>query len=161
MRPNKPAPILKAAVDYCAQQGIRLTDARRFVLEIIGDAHKPIVAYDILAQLYKKMPNPKPPTAYRAIEFLREHHFIHRIESLNAYVACTAGHRHAGSQFMICDDCGNVTEAHLCDMPTPLTDKATLNGFHMNSWSMEIHGVCKSCTSEHRPQYACHSVDHL
>ncbi len=153
--------LLKFATDYCEAQMLRFTDARRFVLEIIADARKPIVAYDVLAQLRYKMPNPKPPTAYRAIEFLLAHQFIHRIESLNAYVVCAAGHRHAGSQFMICDDCGNVTEAHLCHMPPPIENTALESGFSVNSWSMELHGICKSCTADHRPAYTCHSHDHL
>jgi len=130
---------------YCAANGLRFTDPRRYVLEIIAAAKKPVGAYDILAQLAKKIDDPKPPTAYRAIEFLEENHFIHRIESLNAYVMCHTDHRHNGSQFMICDSCGRVAETHLCELPADLARKTDAAGFTLSRWNAELHGTCKDC----------------
>lgn len=141
---NKKA-LLKQVADYCAENGIRFTEPRQFVLEIIADAKKPIGAYDVLAELGKKIENPKPPTAYRAIEFLSEHGFIHRIESLNAYITCHTDHRHQGSQFMICDDCGTVVETHLCHLPEALVSKTVSAGFHLARWNVELHGSCENC----------------
>ena len=141
---NKKA-LIKQVADYCAKNGIRFTESRQFVLEIIADAKKPIGAYDILEQLGKKIDNPKPPTAYRAIEFLSEHGFIHRIESLNAYLTCHSDHLHQGSQFMICDDCGTVTETHLCHLPEALQNKTDAAGFHLSRWNVELHGSCNTC----------------
>jgi Fur family zinc uptake transcriptional regulator len=92
-----------------------------------------------------KLNKPKPPTAYRAIEFWQKHGFIHRIESLNAYTACKAGHHHQGSQFMICNDCGHVTEAHSCDIPQPLKDNIENGAFQASHWNLEVHGVCAKC----------------
>lgn len=120
-----------------------MTDLRLSVLEIIASSDKPLGAYDILDAMRAIIDNPKPPTAYRAIEFLKEHGFVHRIESLNAYVACHAGHRHEGSQYMICDSCGDVTEIHLCSMPAPLENKTS--DFKVAYWNAEIHGMCGLC----------------
>lgn len=137
--------VITKAENYCETGGHRFTDPRRMVLEIIASAEKPIGAYDILAKLAERLDNPKPPTAYRAIEFLTDHHFIHRIESLNAYMLCQSDHHHDGSQFMICDDCGTVTEAHLCHLPEPLAAKTRASGFRLSSWNVELHGTCSSC----------------
>jgi len=131
--------------DYCEKNSLRFTEPRQFVMEIIANAQKPITAYEVLAELAKKIDNPKPPTAYRAIEFLSEHHFIHRIESLNAYVSCHSNHRHQGSQFMVCDECGTVIESHLCHLPDSLVKKASEANFHLGHWNLEIHGSCGSC----------------
>ena len=129
----------------CLSRGLRPTPARVFVYDIIRAARKPLGAYDILAALGRKMPNPKPPTAYRAIEFLQDNGFIHRIESLNAYVVCHADHTHHGSQFMICDDCGKVIETHLCDVPGPLAERAKKEKFTVVKWNAELHGTCADC----------------
>lgn len=137
--------LVKGVEDYCTAQGLRFTDPRRHVLEIIASSKKPIGAYDVLSQLGAVLKNPKPPTAYRAIEFLQEHGFVHRIESLNAYVTCHAGHKHKGSQFMVCDTCGRVIEAHLCALPENLEQKALDAGFVLSFWSTEIHGTCSQC----------------
>jgi len=137
--------LLKKFDEYCEGRKLRVTPPRRFTLEIIGSAKQPVTAYEALEQLGGKLDNPKPPTAYRALEFLSRHGFIHRIESLNAYIACGAGHHHQGSQFMICDTCGRVEEAHLCSLPPALKDKAAKEGFALNYWNAELHGVCKNC----------------
>lgn len=131
---------------YCAENGIRFTAPRRLALEIIAaNSGKPLGAYDVLEALGKKLDNPKPPTAYRAIEFLQKHGFVHRIESLNAYVACRSDHRHEGSQFMICEKCGKVTEAHLCSLPASLADRVRGEDFHLSRWNAELYGLCRDC----------------
>lgn len=137
--------IIKKATDYCEKNKHRLTEPRLAVLKIISSSKKPLGAYDILNELTKTMSNPKPPTAYRAIDFWQEHGFIHRIESLNAYVACDEDHNHTGSQFMVCDDCGNVEEVHLCHLPKDLEKKIESNGFKMKHWNAEISGQCGKC----------------
>ncbi len=138
-------PLLAEVTAYCKERGIRFTEPRQHVLEIIADSKKPMGAYDILEKLSQKIDNPKPPTAYRAIEFLSEHGFIHRIESLNAYVTCHSDHRHQGSQFMVCDKCGTAIETHLCQLPDPLIQKITDAGFHLKRWNVELHGSCDKC----------------
>ena len=95
--------------------------------------------------LGKLIKNPKPPTAYRAIEFWHKHNFIHRIESLNAYSASEAQHLHNGSQFMICDSCGKVIESHICDLPSVILESIKKT-FKPTKWNLEINGVCNQCT---------------
>ena len=101
-------------LEICEKKKLRITKPRLMVLKIILSSNKPIKAYEILDQLGREILNPKPPTAYRAIDFWIKHHFVHRIESLNAYYVCEADHLHNGSQFLICTDCGEVTESHIC-----------------------------------------------
>jgi Fur family zinc uptake transcriptional regulator len=137
--------IVKSCEAYCQAHGYRFTQPRRHELEIIAAADKPVGAYDILEGLGAYIKKPKPPTAYRAIEFLLTHGFIHRIESLNAYILCDTDHKHEGSQFMICDACGHVEEAHLCHLPPQLGTFLKQSGFHLSHWNTELHGLCHHC----------------
>jgi len=137
--------ILQSYNKYCEEQSLRASKPREEVLRIIASAKKPQTAYEILDELGKVIKSPKPPTVYRALEALSEHGFIHRIESLNAYIACDENHRHDGSQFMICDDCGGVIETHLCELPQSLRDKALQSTFVPSCWNLEIHGTCEEC----------------
>lgn len=138
-------PSISAASDYCEMNKYRLTQPRLQILKIIAASNRPIGAYDILKKLGHNAKNPNPPTVYRAIEFWQKHGFIHRIECLNAYMVCDAGHRHQGSQFMICDDCGDVTETHLCNIPQTLQNKIDDHNFVPSRWNFEIHGLCGKC----------------
>ncbi len=144
---SKPEPFIHQAECFCEQHKLRLTPPRRAVLHIIAASPQPIGAYQILEKLRHILPHPKPPTVYRAISFWQQHGFIHRVESLNAYIACHADHRHQGGQFMICDDCGVVIETHVCSLPQPLAESAAKHMFRPTSWHVEIHGICHSCQS--------------
>ena len=136
---------LKKAFKFCSEKKYRFTEPRQKVLKIIASSKKPIKAYEILDKLGKVMKNPKPPTAYRAIEFWNKSNFIHRIESLNAYSICEAEHLHKGSQFLICDDCGKVIESHFSELPVILKENLTNNAFTPSKWNIEINGKCNQC----------------
>ncbi len=135
----------KEAVEYCREHGLSLTDPRLEVFRIIISSQKPMGAYEILEKLGTVIDNPKPPTVYRAIEFWRKNGFVHRIESLNAYIWCRSDHRHSGSQFIVCDNCHSVVEIHLCEIPSELKEKAVGTGYAVTSWAVELHGKCAAC----------------
>lgn len=137
--------IITRAEDYCSEHNFQLTPPRRAVLKILAKADKPLTAYEVLDSLGGYLEQPKPPTAYRALDFVTAHGFAHRIESLNAYIACHEDHRHRGSQYMICDSCGRVDEIHSCHIPSTLSDQADRQGFRIESWNAELHGVCDRC----------------
>jgi len=134
--------LLLEAETYCKTHGHRFTDPRRKVLEIIFCAGKPVGAYDIISAMPGEA---KPPTVYRALEFWQQEGFVHRINSLNVYTVCHAGHRHEGSQYMVCDGCGQVEEVHLCRLPHPLQEKVNETGFQLSRWNTELHGICQNC----------------
>lgn len=132
---------------YCKTNKVRPSEPRRFVLGIIAAAKKPLTAYEILDSLNAHIKSPKPPTVYRALESLSEYGFIHRIESLNAYLACHENHRHNGSQFLICGTCHKVEEIHLCSVPATLQKQAESKAFQVKYWNVELHGICGDCAA--------------
>ena len=103
-------------------------------------------AYDLLANLDGEGAA-KPPTVYRALDFLQEMGLAHKIESLNAYVAC--GHTsHAHSAvFIICDTCGGAEELHAVETGTALNKETRAAGFTVRSAVIEARGICRDCTS--------------
>ncbi len=135
----------ESAIFYCEKNGLNVTKPREEVLKAILGSKKPLGAYDILEKLAEPLNKPKPPTVYRAIDFWQSHGFIHRIESLNAYIGCDTDHHHEGSQFIICDKCGNVEEVHLCSVPAELQKKSEESGLKISHWVLELHGTCKTC----------------
>ncbi len=137
--------IVDQAELFCALHKERLTTPRLEVLKIIAGSLKPLGAYEVLKRLGEVIKSPKPPTAYRAIDFWEESGFIHRIESLNAYLACHADHKHKGGQFIICDGCGMALEIHICKLPESLKKNTEENQFAPLSWSVEVHGLCEKC----------------
>lgn len=133
---------LQKAEARCANKGIRLTDQRRNVLACLLKSGKPLKAYDII----ETMGDVKPMTVYRALDFLSKNGFVHRIESLNAYIACAESHcAHADSQYLVCDDCGTVTELHNHDIDHFIKNAIKKSGFALTHKTLELHGTCGNC----------------
>ena len=87
----------------CEKRSLRLTEIRLQVLELVAAAEKPVKAYDLLDRLKDDRSNAAPPTVYRALDFLLEHGFIHKLESINAYVSCHHPSVAHHVPFLICD----------------------------------------------------------
>jgi Fur family transcriptional regulator, zinc uptake regulator len=139
--------LIKEAEDLCARAGTRLTDPRRRVLTLLADAKTPMKAYDLIAKAGADGGAVKPPTVYRALEFLREIGMIHRIEQDATYVACShVGHGHLAALF-VCDTCQGVTEVHVDDMESQLSAAAQKTGFSLAHLVIEGRGQCRSCAS--------------
>ena len=105
-------------------------------------------AYDVLERLKSEGLGSKPPIAYRALGFLLDNGFIHRIERLNAFVACShpgASHHPA---FLICTDCGSVAESVVSPNTDALSQTAKLNGFQIQHTTHEAEGQCPGCQRE-------------
>ena len=136
---------LKRAENACSKHGSRLTPIRKRVLELIWQSHKPIKAYDLLAQLSTEGHIEKPPTVYRALQFLIDNHLIHRIESSNGYIGCEFEHDEMDSKFLVCDRCHEVEE--LCEprLNKTLSETSRKQGFIPNQTNVEIHGICANC----------------
>ena len=93
---------LATAEGRCKEEGLRLTPVRRKVLEMLVQEHRALGAYAILDRLREEGFGSQPPVAYRALDFLVENGFVHKIERLNAFVACAPSGVSPFPAFMIC-----------------------------------------------------------
>ncbi len=139
------ASILTAAEQVCRQRGLKLTPLRYRVLELVWKTHEPVKAYDILQILQSEKKGAVPPTVYRALDFLQQQGFVHKLESMNAYVGCGAPGQHHTSQFLICHQCGVVAELDDDDIGQLIGSKTDALGFKASQLTIEIKGLCGSC----------------
>ena len=128
------------------RKGQRMTRIRRKVLRLLLESAEPSKAYDLLANLDGEG-SAKPPTVYRALDFLQEVGLAHKIESLNAYVACGhASHKHS-AVFLICEECGAAEELHAIATTQALREETQAAGFTMRQAVIEARGICRDCAS--------------
>ncbi len=133
----------------CEERGLRLTPLRANALRLIADAGRPVKAYELLDQMKATHEAAAPPTVYRALDFLLEHGFIHKLSSINAYVGC----HHPGSAqhavpFLICDRCQSATELEDEHIVELLDARARATGFVPQAQTLEVHGLCARCHAE-------------
>ena len=142
------ASALSAAETWCAAEDLRLTPVRRKALEILLKEHRALGAYEVLDRLREAGFGSQPPVAYRALEFLVTHGFAHRVERLNAFIACARpGEAHAPA-FMICRLCDTVAEATSTASKGALGDAARAAGFVIEQTVVEAEGVCPACAEK-------------
>lgn len=139
---------LAEAEQRCAREGLRLTPVRRKVLELLLEEHRALGAYAILDLLRDAGYGSQPPVAYRALDFLAEHGFVHKIERLNAFVACAHPGEEHSPAFMICRLCDAVAEAHSPPAKSALGAAARDAGFQIERTVVEAEGVCPSCADD-------------
>jgi len=139
------ASALKAAETYCAASKLQFTPVRRRALEILLSEHKAMGAYDMLARLAKDGLGSGPPVAYRALDFLVTHGFAHKIEKLNAYIACAHPGEDHDPAFMICRSCDAVAEAPTNPQAGQLGRAAQKAGFKIEHAVIEAEGICPAC----------------
>ena len=137
---------LNRAEALCQKRGSRFTAIRRDVLKLVWAEHKAVKAYDILEKLQRSdSARAKPPTVYRALDFLMEHGLVHKVESMNAYVGCPQPEEKHFSQFLICDRCSEISELSVSAASNALLAAADAKSFSVHSQTVEIHGICARC----------------
>lgn len=142
------ADALSAAERRCATRSLRLTAVRRQVLEILLQEHVALGAYDILEHLRQAGFKSQPPVAYRALDFLVTHGFAHKVERLNAFIACSYPGVSHSPAFMICRSCDVVAETRSTPVKGTLGVAARSAGFKIEQTVVEAEGLCPTCQND-------------
>lgn len=151
MHHSKPSNNIKK---ICTKKGIVLTQKRQNIFKIVLSSETPLSAYDI-TDAYKKKFKATMPTMsiYRILDFLSNSGLVHKLNSINQYVACShlqCDHEHNSAQFLICNNCSEVEEVALTsELHQQIECGADVAGFSVDSMYFELHGTCKTCLQTH------------
>lgn len=120
-----------------------LTRNQRLVLDAVSASTQPQSAYDILDRL-RPQGFKAPLQVYRALDKLLAKGLVHRLESLSAFIACQhpKGEGKSATVFMICDECGSVSERTDSCISGDLAKLAKADGFNVTHSNIEIRGRC-------------------
>ena len=147
MLPRTPSAITLGPVFHEAAQSLttELTKNQRLVFAALTRAGTPLSAYQIL-DLLRDDGFRAPLQVYRALDQLRGLGVVHRLESMNAFVACSHAedHAHHGEPigFTICERCGTVSEIHDADFRAFVEGIGARSGFRAEKSTVEIRGLC-------------------
>ncbi|ANF58106.1 Fur family transcriptional regulator [Halotalea alkalilenta] len=143
--------LVDIAEQRCRELGVRFTPIRRRVFELVSDTPGGLKAYELLDRLSTEHASARPPTVYRALDFLMEQGLVHRIESQNAFVACPCPEprpdHHGGFQLMICRACGRVEEMHRLEVTALMSQLVAEHGYTLERQTVELVGLCPDCRS--------------
>ena len=140
------AELIARAERTCAGRGSRLTGQRRDVLACVAQSHTAVGAYDIIERMAVRGARPAPITIYRALDFLMGHGLIHKIESRNAFVACSHAHDGSPAALIVCTVCGTVAELDVPEAFAIVRREAEREGFRPEHAVIEMTGICAPCS---------------
>lgn len=121
-----------------------LTKNQSAVFDVLARAGKPLGAYDILDEV-RTIGLKGPPQVYRALDKLVTLGLVHRIESLNAFLACDHGPHEEPVAFIICDDCQATVEVPVEHIEELVSADALPAGFVVDKIKLELSGHCRQC----------------
>jgi Fur family zinc uptake transcriptional regulator len=137
--------LIAQAERVCSERGLQLTPLRRRVFEALAESGEPLGAYDLVERLGAER-RIAPISIYRALDFLIEAGFIHRIATRNTYLPCHHSHAaHDATVFLVCKTCGHVDEVTSPDVARGIDGTAAAAGFRTDHRPVEIEGECQSC----------------
>ncbi|MCL6708045.1 transcriptional repressor [Pseudomonas sp. R2.Fl] len=127
-----------------------LTRNQTLVLGVLQKTDQPLSAYTILDKL-RDQGFRAPLQVYRALEKLLETGLVHRLESINSFVACAHPQEsccsHGIVAFAICNNCGHVAEFHDHAIDDRLQKWTASKKFRAEKTTIEIRGLCADCAA--------------
>ena len=120
------------------------TEQDRLISDALRDAGRPVSAYEIIDSLRDKA-TLAPQTVYRSLDRLIASGAAHRLESLNAFVACSHAEHKGSAVFAICERCGTVTEFDEPGAVSALESWAGRTKFAIRQMTLELRGTCGTC----------------
>lgn len=115
------------------------------VLNVLANSPKIMTAYEILNQLQPHGVN-APLTVYRALDALLAQGKVHRIESVNGFIACnTCHHEPHASCFILCSNCNASEELTDSRISIVINELCENLSFSLSKQTIEISGLCKAC----------------
>lgn len=121
-------------------------DQDKMIAEALRGVGRPVSAYELIEELRDKA-SLAPQTVYRSLDRLIADGQAHRLESINAFVACRHPSHEGAAVFAICNDCGTVTEFDEPVAVDRLAAWARKTKFAVERMTLELRGRCRSCTS--------------
>ena len=136
---------LLQAETLCCKRKQRFTDLRKQVLSLVCRSEQPLGAYALLDLMKDSGRSAAPPTVYRALDFLQEQGFVHRLASNNTYLACAHPQHQHEAVFLVCTQCGYTQELHTDGIYRAVESRAKKVDFQVQHTSVEVAGLCAHC----------------
>ncbi|HET6322582.1 MAG TPA: transcriptional repressor [Hyphomicrobium sp.] len=117
----------------------------KMIADALRGVGRPVSAYELIDELRDKA-SLAPQTVYRSLDRLIADGKAHRLESLNAFVACRHPSHEGAAVFAICNDCGTATEFDEPAAVERLAGWARKAKFAVERMTLELRGRCHACT---------------
>lgn len=133
---------------YMLDHGLRSTEQRRVIIEMIFDSCAHMSIDDLLQRARAIDPRIGYATVYRTMKLMTEAHVVHEHRFGDGFTRYEVADEDAHHDHLICLACGSITE-----FEEPLIEElqervAERHGFEVRSHKHELYGRCDECRRE-------------
>jgi Fur family ferric uptake transcriptional regulator len=146
--PPVPASDLDEALAVLRGSGLRVSSARRIVLQALYAAGEPLTAERIAGGLDGRLPVSDIASVYRNLETLEEIGLVRHVHlghGAGLYALTSDGTR----EHLLCDRCGAVTSVDPSRLDAVRELIRAETGFEANFTHFPIAGLCPECARAH------------
>ena len=126
------------------ENGYRLTEARRAVVEVIQKSTHALTPVQVFDTARKKYAALGLVSVYRTLEKLEQLHLIQRVhqpEGCQAFIAASQAHQH----LLLCQNCGQVKFFEGDDLNALITAISRKTGYQIHEHWLQLFGLCQNC----------------
>jgi len=128
------------------KKGLRITDVRVKVLEILDDAESPMTVEDVFTCLRNMMIPANLSTVYRTMDVLLKNGLIAKTTLLDCNKSMYEYKRVEHKHHLVCIACNRMISLEDC----PINDEyaremCRRQGFELTGHKLEIYGLCPKC----------------
>ena len=143
--PIGPEPTLDAAVTALRDRGLRVSSARRLVLEALSRASGPITADSIAGGLSGRLPRSDLASVYRNLETLEQIGLVRRLHL--GHGPALYGMAAEQHDYLVCESCRRLTTVDSARLDGVRAAIRQAFGFRACFDQFPIVGMCPSCES--------------
>ncbi len=141
---------VEVARQACKSYGLQLTEKRTSLFGLLMQQKKAITAYELADEYQAAYQQPVAIiTVYRVLKALQDKGLVHKLNTINRFVACKnidAAKPHEASQFLICKNCNSVEELSLDRaLVKELKKGIRQTDFVFKQLQLEMNCRCKLC----------------
>ena len=126
------------------ENGYRLTEARRAVVDIIQKSTRALTPVEVFDMARKKYNALGLVSVYRTLEKLEELHLIQRVhqpQGCQAFISESNGHQH----LLLCQNCGRVAFFEGDDLGALIQSISKKTGYQIREHWLQLFGLCEAC----------------
>lgn len=158
------------ALSILKHNGLRITNARKLVLETLENSSFALSPYEIQGKLKDQGQEVDVSSVYRIVECLEQFNLVHKVLPSGKIFRCKMdceedglehhkGHHHdhdhhhhhdgdgcmTSHHSLVCRNCGNIQEINCTGVDVDAQNIAQRWGFQTESHQLQLSGLCKQC----------------
>lgn len=136
-------------------EGLRRTDSRVRVLNVLADATRPLSVMEICSEIERRYEPVWVSSVYRALETFTEHDLIEQSVMPGSDAALYVLKRHEHKHYASCLDCHRRIPLDDCAADV-YADQLKQRNFSVIDHHIELYGYCENCAPKHKGETHSH-----